>query len=601
MHSERPNEIRASHLARKAIVYVRQSTDDQVKTNTGSTDYQRGQANHARLWGWPEDLIEINCDDLGLSGVAADHRPGYKYMLEEIVRGLVGIILLADMMRGGRDAAEWLRLIALCRIHDVLIVVDGKVHDLSDHGDRLMAQLRATLTEYDNVIRRETLMHGRITKAQQGHAVSAPPCGYVRMPDGSWEKDPDPTVQSAIAAVFRAFHAERSCKRTVKALKTAGVCLPRRMGALLRWAPPQIQTVYQILIHPAYKGEYPFRRRTGDPRAGRDRRGHLKLRKAPADKVIRTELHHEPYVTSDEWHQIQTTLKLNGRAGKRSNLGPGCALCQGLIACGLHNGWTMVSTYKALRDDGTRSYNYYCQGDDRHGSEQCGRLNGRAVDDAVAAATLARLDPPRIELLREAVQRFNCDERSELQRRKIELNRLRQQEALLEDRFVSLDASSTQTAKDLEKRLESVKRDVLRLERALDDGCGSPAIHFDENNFQELVELCTVLPDLWSAPSTTVQDRKQLLRLMIDEIVLEWRDRAHARLRITWKDGESQTIEIDTTLREHMKRLMVEMNASGMSYDEIAAAMNKLDFRTHRHNRWNPIFIAQKLRRILKS
>jgi DNA invertase Pin-like site-specific DNA recombinase len=412
MPTERPIEIKAHHLARTAVVYVRQSTEEQVHTHTGSTEYQRQQRRYPEAWGWQPDAIEINERDLGLSGSAGSHRPGYQRLRSAIDRGDVGAIFLADMTRGGRDAAEWLLLLERCRAHQVLIVVDGKVYDVNDNAERLLAQLQATLAEYDNVTRRDTMMRGRLTKAANGRAVSAPPAGYVRQPDGSWQKDPDPTVQAAIAAVFRTFREQRSCQRTVRTLKAHGVRLPRRRRTGLRWVEPQIETIYWILAHPAYKGEYHYRRQTGDPRAGRDGRGRIRLRPALPDQVITTRDHHEPYVSAGEWHEIQTVLKLNGPSPTRRNLGPGSALCQGIVRCGLHREWAMVSAYKAARRDSGRSHAYYCQGDYRFGGDQCGRIPGELVDRAVVAALIDRLSPPRLEVVREAARRAGAGKRS---------------------------------------------------------------------------------------------------------------------------------------------------------------------------------------------
>lgn len=150
MQTHVPAEIKAHHRARVAAVYVRQSSDLQVQSNTGSTDYQRAQARFPAMWGWLAALIEVNEQDLGLSGSAAEHRLGYMNLLQRIERGEIGALFLADMTRGGRNAEDWLRLLNLCRIHDVLIVVDGKTYDVRDNSERLLVQLLGTLTAYSD-------------------------------------------------------------------------------------------------------------------------------------------------------------------------------------------------------------------------------------------------------------------------------------------------------------------------------------------------------------------------------------------------------------------------------------------------------------------
>ena len=106
MLTERPREITPRHLARTAAVYLRQSTDEQVQHNTGSTDYQRGQIRFPQAWGWAPERTEIIDDDLGLSGAAAGHRPGYQRLVAEIGRDEVGAVFLSDLSRGGRVAGS---------------------------------------------------------------------------------------------------------------------------------------------------------------------------------------------------------------------------------------------------------------------------------------------------------------------------------------------------------------------------------------------------------------------------------------------------------------------------------------------------------------
>ena len=420
----RPQEISVRHLARKAVVYVRQSSEEQVQTNTGSTAYQRDQARYPLAWGWPSERVEIIDCDLGLSGAAPSHRPGYMRLVQEIEQDEVGALFLADLTRGGRDAAEWFRLLTLCQVHDTLIVLDGQVYDPNNSGELLIARMLATLTEHENRMRRETLQRGRLAKAARGQAVSLPPTGYVRTADGQWEKDPDPDVQTAVAAVLRTFLAERSCGRTVRALLRAGVKLPRRRGAAVSWVEPTVTKLYRLLTNPAYAGIYRFRRTVADPRAGRDAHGRLRTRRARPDEVIVVHDHHEPYVTAAQWNDIQTALKLNGPSETRRNLGPGTALVQGIIRCGLHAMHAMVAVYKAARRDGGRSHAYFCIGDYHTGGPQCGRISGPLADAALSAAILVRLAPPRLAAIRAALEAASADERSEAYRRKMERNRL---------------------------------------------------------------------------------------------------------------------------------------------------------------------------------
>ncbi len=577
--NDQPREVKATHLARKALVYVRQSTESQVELNTGSTDYQRGQARYPRTWGWRADDIQIIEDDLGLSGGAAAHRAGYQRMVAMVEADEAGALFMADLTRGGRDALEWFRLLELCRRHDVLIVIDGKVYDVNGSSELLMARLMAMMAEHDNLMRRETLERGRIAKIEKGYAVTAPPRGYVRMPDGSWVKDPDPNIVAGVEAVFRIFLRERSLGKTVRALLREGIKVyRRRRSGQIEATIPQLATVYSILTNPSYPGDYTYGRRKSDPRRGRDAKGRVRVRLANPDEIRIIRDHHEAYITRAESEHIQTILRVNGWSNFQRNLGPGSGLLQGCIRCAMHRHHAMVTVYKDPRRDGQRSHAYYCIGNYHHGGPQCGRIRGPAVDRAVVDAVLERLAVPRLDALRRVAARAGADDRSELHRRKLELNRLRQEALLLENRFVMLDPSSTEIAKTLELRLETAKRQIRQLERDLATEKSSITT-FDDDAFAELIELCRNLRALWNAPTTENQDRKQIIRLMIKDVVLEHRDAECLRLRVRWADGAADTV-LEIKLAGYLNRLMVDMEANGDDCATIAEKLNDLGILT---------------------
>lgn len=147
----RSHEIKASHHARKAAVYIRQSSEAQVVNNVGSTDAQRAQRRYAEAWGWSPELIEVIDDDLGLSGSAAGHRPGYQRLVKDIGMDLVGAVLLSDESRLGRETVEKLTFANLCIRKKVLLVLNGRVADLADPATLMQAQMTAVFSEHENL------------------------------------------------------------------------------------------------------------------------------------------------------------------------------------------------------------------------------------------------------------------------------------------------------------------------------------------------------------------------------------------------------------------------------------------------------------------
>lgn len=178
MHVTRPPELKAHHLRREAWIHCRQSTLTQVRENTGSTEYQKSQVEHARALGWPETRIVL-CGDLGESGTTTVNRPKYLEMVQAIGADRVGAVWMAALDRGGRDDIELQMLLKLCAQYEVLLFLDRRVIDLTDHDNLFVQQLMALVVNAENLRRRDTLRRGLLATVAMGKAVSQPPAGYV--------------------------------------------------------------------------------------------------------------------------------------------------------------------------------------------------------------------------------------------------------------------------------------------------------------------------------------------------------------------------------------------------------------------------------------
>ena len=70
----RAEKIRAFHRERLAVVYVRQSTVQQVLDHQESTRLQYGLVSRAQALGWATDRVLVIDEDLGKSGTSAQGR-----------------------------------------------------------------------------------------------------------------------------------------------------------------------------------------------------------------------------------------------------------------------------------------------------------------------------------------------------------------------------------------------------------------------------------------------------------------------------------------------------------------------------------------------
>jgi hypothetical protein len=141
------SKVKPSHTARKAFIYVRQSSASQVEHNRESTARQYALGDRAQQLGWTKDQVVIVDDDLGLSGASADKRSGFARMISEVALGQVGIILGLEVSRLARNNADWYRLLELCGLTDTLIGDNDGVYHPALFNDRLLLGLNRPDTQ----------------------------------------------------------------------------------------------------------------------------------------------------------------------------------------------------------------------------------------------------------------------------------------------------------------------------------------------------------------------------------------------------------------------------------------------------------------------
>ena len=179
-----PAKIQPGHLARQAIVYIRQSTPGQVKEHLESQDLQYKLAHSAAAFGWPPVQVQIIDDDLGKSGVSSAERSGFQALVAAVGLTQVGIILVTDVARLARNCADWYQLLDLAALYATLIADAAGIYDPRLFDDRLLLGLKGTFAEAPWYTMRATLTTALFNKARRGELALRLPVGYDRLPDG---------------------------------------------------------------------------------------------------------------------------------------------------------------------------------------------------------------------------------------------------------------------------------------------------------------------------------------------------------------------------------------------------------------------------------
>ena len=137
----RSPKLRPWHLDRVAVVYVRQSTPQQVLDHRESTARQYALADRAVALGWARDRVTTIDDDLGRSGQSIEGRPGFQRLLAEVALDRVGLILGIEMSRLARSCRDWHQLLELCALFHTVPADRDALYDPTDHNDRLLLGL----------------------------------------------------------------------------------------------------------------------------------------------------------------------------------------------------------------------------------------------------------------------------------------------------------------------------------------------------------------------------------------------------------------------------------------------------------------------------
>jgi DNA invertase Pin-like site-specific DNA recombinase len=325
-------KITDADRSKLAVVYVRQSTPQQVAENRESLARQYALADHARGLGWPAERVLVIDDDLGQSGRTADGRPGFQRLLAEVTMDHVGLVLGLEMSRLARSCKDWHHLLEVCGIFGTLLADQDGVYDPSDPNDRLLLGLKGQISELELHTIRTRLDRGRLNKARRGELFLHAPIGYVKTPAGGLALDPDEQVRDVVRLIFDKFAELGTAHALVRYLRRNQIRLgvrpvdgPNRGN--LEWRPARLSTLYRILRHPVYAGTYAFGRAPVDPKRRR-RDGQPCVRHPPMGEWTVT-LHDRlpAYITWEQYLRNGEVLRQNRSASStRGHARKGVAL-----------------------------------------------------------------------------------------------------------------------------------------------------------------------------------------------------------------------------------------------------------------------------------
>ncbi len=595
------HKITPAHLGRKAVVYLRQSSEKQVKENTESQRLQYALTARARELGWHQvETIDI---DLGCSAaIGAAPREGFERLIAAVALGEVGIVLSREVSRLSRTDKDWCHLLEVCQIFGTLIGDAEQIYDLDLMDDQLVLGIKATLSIVELKVLKLRLLQGMEEKARRGELRRLLPVGYVRDATGQVLQDPDQRVQEAIALVFRKFRELGSGRQTFLWCRTHGVELPvnKSRGGPMRvaWQLPTNSFLQNLLRNPYYAGAYVWGRREVRMALenGKLRKRQGRLRRAEQCRVYLRD-HHAGYITWEQFEEHLQVLRDNNVKGDSDeSVGPvraGQGLLAGLLRCG-RCGRKLHVRYWGKRGTAAR---YLCEGAFGGGGEYCQGFGGRLVDASFGQELLAVLSPLGLRASLAAADRVSAREQDQRHAlvRKLEQSEYEVQRAC--DQHNEVDPRHRLVAAELERRWNAKleERDALRAALAEIDGAAQV---LGARERERILALGARFREVWQSEYCPVELKKRIIRTVVEEVIVSKDETGVLRFVIHWEAGAHTQFEMarprsgreQKTAPEDIE--VIRQLAVRYGDDAIAVVLNKLGRRTGKDKRWN----AQRVR-----
>ena len=599
-----------SQLRRAAVVYVRQSSPSQLERNTESTQRQYALVNRAVELGFPRAAVVVIDEDLGVSGSGVAERSGFARLAAEVALGHVGLVLGLEVSRLARNNADWYRLLDLCAITDTLIGDGDGLYHPRAFNDRLVLGLKGTMSEAELHVLRARLEGGIRSKAARGELRRGLPVGFVwGEADGEVRFHPDEQVCGAIRTVFARFAELGSVRATWLWFRAEGLAFPLQATTLggpdqIRWVQPTYTAIHHVVASPVYAGAYVYGKTRHERYVTETGQVRTRSRRLPqAEWEVLIPDHHPGFIDWATYQANQARIAANIRPQAHQPGGAvreGAALLQGIAVCG-RCGRRLATHYRGRRS----TPGYHCAGRTLVNGRGvwCLSVGGVQLDQAVAGAFLAALTPAGLQAAVAAAERLEADHDAALAQWRLEVERARYQATKAERRYLAVDPDNRLVARGLERDWEAKLAALAAAEAELASRERRRPRTLTAAERAAIGALGGDVARVWSAPTTTDRDRKELLRTLLEEVIVNVdRDAAQAHLTMRWRGGAISQLDVALP-RSHPPKIrtsedtiaLVRRLAAHYPDAQIAGILNRQGRRSARGQRFTAS-IVQSLR-----
>jgi DNA invertase Pin-like site-specific DNA recombinase len=566
-------KVTSDHLRRNAYLYLRQSTMKQVFENQESSRRQYALKERAIALGWEPDQIIVIDSDQGQSGKYAQGRDGFKHLVSEVSMGHAGIVIGSEVSRLARNSADWHRLMEICGLTNTLILDEDGLYDSRHINDRLLLGLKGAISEFELHMINSRLWGGKLAKAIRGDLHTPLPVGLVYSPSGEVKLEPNQQVRQSIDLFFSTFNRVGSAMGVVRYFNKNGLKFPRKMQS----GPQKGEIVWDVLSHtrarqvlknPRYAGAYFYGRvrinKFGEGGGGIERKKNVD--RSQWYSLIKDS--HPGYISWEDYEENLGKLRsncnynyngnVNGNGNGNSNgnggggdgakssennpigfgtgtgtgtgtgigigSGPvreGSALLQGLVICGIC-GKRMTMHYHNRKEG--RVPDYVCDGERRFGQKCCQWIGGGVVDQAISELLISSVTPLALEVainvekeLKSQLQKIDRIRRQEVERVRYEAEQARQ-------RYMNVDPGNRLVAATLEAEWNDKLRQLEQAQQEYERKWQKDRKILKKEEMEKVMTLASDFPRLWKDERVSNRDRKQIVRLLIQDVALKRED-----------------------------------------------------------------------------
>jgi DNA invertase Pin-like site-specific DNA recombinase len=603
-------KIRDLHVERLAMVYVRQSTPQQVLENRESRERQYALAEFAQRLGWPAERVVVVDDDQGQSGKAAAERSGFQRLMTEVSLNHVGVVLGLELSRLARSNKDWHQLIDVCGIFNTLLCDQDAVYDPLDSNDRLLLGMRGAMSEYELVTLRNRLLRGSRNKAERGELFLHVPVGYLKLSSEEVVQEPDEQARDMVQLVFDKFEELGSGSAVFRYFAENHLQLgfrSQRTGRSneLEWRLPSVKRILGMLRHPIYAGAYAYplhRPGTKNPATGRTEGGQGMVPPEELPVLFRDRL--PAYISWERYLANLERLKQN-RARCDSPGTPRCgpALLQGLVVCG-KCGYRMATRYKSPQQP-SYYFRRYWRSDGV--LEDCGRITAAVLDDLVVKELLRALEPASLELSLRAIENVEQERQRRHNHWRQKLERVQQEVSRAERQYQAVEPDNRLVARTLEARWEAALKKQRQLEEEYHRFLAKLPTTLSATDRERIQALAQNVPSLWNAAETTVEDRKRIVRCLVERVVVVIDPSERNDVTIVWKGGLTTQHQLarpvsrfeQLTDYQRLIERVKELHRQGRHRGAIAAQLNAEGFvPPHRRGGFTEFGVSALMRKL---